>query len=280
MLRALIALTFAAVLISGVRCEATQIAVIACKDGIVVAADSKQGFNSNLPGFSHEAQTAEKLFLADNKVAFAIVGAPGTHIFDSQGTNLYSFDFLASFNKFQQDTLPRNASIFTVESGMKEILKKFAIGLGPYITNGTFEPADFPGGHVITIVLMGYVGKTPTIRVLSLDCDWQTKDILLPQSKTVKDRSFVLFGWNRAIEAAYTDPQSQERRIAAKNYPKLMKGIDVFYMRRVVNTVEAEGIVIDCIRFASKFDEEKVGPPIQVDVITSLGARPLKTFQD
>jgi len=259
-------------------CRATLIVVVIATDGIVIASDSKVG-RMTPTGIGKQPKLAHKIVVLNDRIAIATVGMGWLQMGTRPGIAAFDFDSARFLNEVK-NSLPTNASESSIERVIVEKLHGTIDALSPYVANGTLNKQNAPGiPYLIQFIIIWYEHGVPSVRRVTVECDWNTRKISSPVVKTeypVPNRptyiNLAFFGEYDAVIRSVGDPQSPEHRAMEERYPMAKKEIAIDG-GKIPPAKSAESILFaaDFIRLQSEFDSEFVGPPIDFVVLTRAG---------
>jgi hypothetical protein len=251
--------------------------VVVANDGIVIASDSKQRAASNI-GISDDRRAANKIVILNDRTAIATTGMGDMRI-TSGGKVLADFSSAELLDGIKH-TLSPNASASSIEGLVIDKLKSSMNELSRYVANGAIRKQNAPDGDLVDFILAGYENGVPIVHKIRVECDWNTRKIVVPTVESRNplpnrpfDSNVVFFGRNLNILNVASNPAGAERKAAAERYPGVIEAIDVFSRGRNVSSADGVDIAADLIRLESEFDPENVGPPISI-VVLSLAHLP------
>jgi hypothetical protein len=246
------------------RCQATSIIVVVTGNNIVVASDTKKDWMHAGP--NHE-KTGNKVVVIENRAALGTTGLGRLGDFDADR-------FIVGI----KDTYCGDTSVSAIERVIKDKLKPFMDGFLAYVADGPVTDKEaFLGSVLVDFIVAGYEKGIPTIDIITLDIDWNSRKVSRPITHSIypspnipvdrNPRPFA-FGNHDAIDAALNNTSSKERKAAYT-----FRGFETGFWGdiRDITTKQAVDIAADTVRFEAEFSPKDVGPPINLVTLSRDG---------
>jgi hypothetical protein len=267
----------------GPGCRATEVVIAVASDGVVIASDSKQVSGSS-SGWTNNPELANKIVVMNDRVAIATVGIAKVLLFMPNGKVRYSFDSSQLLDGVKH-SLPTNASVSLIENVVINKLKRAMDGLSPYVADGSIQQQDPTDMDFIDFDITGYESGIPVVHKILVKCDWSARKFSSPifESKYPRPNkphnSYIgFFGWNRSV-INMQNPASPESAAANARYPDLIRGMYALAHGKGFTSTEAVNIASQAILLEAEFNPERVGPPINIVVLSSKDAPIVKTLR-
>ena len=242
---------------------ATTVMVIATKDHIVIASDSKE-LLSTAAGGVDSLNPAQNIVVFNNETAVAISGFAEINISKADGTAVFHFSALELL-KGVKDSLPRAASIPIIERVVVDKMKREMDRYLPYFVNESVDLKNAPPWHSLDFIVAGYEAGVPIVHKITLEFNWSLKEIsspiVTPEDISANGPRWICSGICKSIVRLMTVPNSGERRVASVRYPAAFK----FSGGDPIQLTDAAS---DFIRVESEFNRKNVdgnvGGPINL----------------